>query len=109
MDAAYEVLGAEQIKQAGLGKIIGVDLVGKLFESGGQLIPEAALTAAALSSVVGGGAGALNWQLQRSIGQDDAPNEALKSKTLEYKRVASEIDNNLRLKGITPHGALPAQ
>lgn len=86
---------AEQVKRAFVGHALG--LLGKAFTS----TPALAKTIIAGGAAGGAGLGALYWALNRHSTEDNDKNEAMKARIKLYRRITSEISEDLKRNNAT--------
>ena len=104
MEPVYAALAAR--KQVEKRAVTGwADVANTALTGGGQLMntmahlgPEALLTGAGISALLGSSVGALHWKMNRDVDHDDPKMEVDKARADEYARIAGEIENNLKLK-----------
>ena len=87
---------AETIKRAFVANVLG--MLGK----GLTATPTIAKTVLAGGAAAGAGLGSLYWALNRHATEDDDKNEALKARIKLYRRIKSEIAEDLKRNSVVP-------
>lgn len=97
---AMSLFAPDMVKRAsGLG---GAILSTELFNQGAHIAPAAWATLLSLGVLGGGAAGALHWKMNRDVEVPDEETDLLHTKARTYNQLTNEINNNLKMRGLTP-------